>query len=86
MRTVCVLCVYICTLTVSVQFSRGQPGNQSVQTVQTSPEPLPETDVLTNHIIGKVLQDNKQTDKQTAVFIEVAPQLKKDVVDGAISV
>ena len=26
MRTVCVLCVYICTLTASVQFSRGQPG------------------------------------------------------------
>ena len=26
MATVCVLCVYICTLTVSVQFSRGQPG------------------------------------------------------------
>ena len=69
MRTVCVLCVYICTLTVSVQFSRGQPGNQSVQTVQTSPEPLP-------NLVDTQKDRYTHTHTDRSVY-RVAPQLKR---------
>ena len=47
----------------------------------TLPEPLPETAVLANHHSKNLGHTDSQihrfTDAYTAVFIEVAPQLKK---------
>ena len=78
MRTVCVLCVYICTLTVSVQFSRGQPGKPVCTdgtdvTRTTARNWRPDQSHHRKSVTGQ------QTDKQTDSGVyRVAPQLKKE--------